>query len=93
MLKENYTWLPFDEAAKHFGYGHLESLRRRIRDLREQGYVVDIGKPPPPYKVGDDQTQNKIILYWPNHNTALIRSDASPDLLNPRLGKRARKAE
>jgi hypothetical protein len=93
MFGENYSWLPFDDAAKKYGYSHVESLRRRIRDLREQGLVVDIGKPPLPYKLGNNEAQNMIIIYWPNHNTALIRSDAPSALLNPKLGKRARKVE
>jgi len=90
MLKD-FSWLPLDEAVEYFGYKHLESLRQRIRQLRKQGYVVDIGKVPAPYEVGDEEATDKIILYWPNHNTSMIRSDAPRELLNPKLGKRARK--
>lgn len=88
---ENTLWLPLDEAAKRFGYKQLGNFRRRLRRLREQGYVVDIGKVPPPYAAGDGGGEGKIVLYWPNHNTSLIRSDAPKELLNPKLGKRARK--
>lgn len=90
MIK-NLSWLPLDEAAIRFGYKDLGSLRRRLRYLREQGYVVDIGKVPPPYQAGDGETEDKIVLYWPNHNTSMIRSDAPRELLNPKLGKRPRR--
>lgn len=42
-------WLPLDVAAKQFGYAHKESLSRRLRQLREQGFVRDIGRPPTAY--------------------------------------------
>ena len=35
-------WLPLDVAAKQFGYAHKESLSRRLRQLREQGFVRDM---------------------------------------------------
>ena len=89
MLNGNVEWLPLDAAAARFGYGHKESLRRRLRQLRKQGKVVDLGKPPSGYVVEGADTMEKVVIFWPNSKTALIRSDASADLFNPRMGKRA----
>jgi hypothetical protein len=83
-------WLPFDIAAKRFGYQHKESLRNRLRQLRAQGFVVDTGRPPADYVPGDSTTEGKVVLLWPNPKVALIRSDAPATLLNPKRGKRAR---
>ena len=82
-------WWPLDVAAEKFGY-HPESLRRRLRQLRQLGSVVDLGRPPDSYKVSQRASEGKIILQWPNPDTALLRSDAPPELLNPRRGKRPR---
>jgi len=89
VVEELYRWLPLVEAAKHFGYRHPGSLRNRLRVLRKLGFVVDIGSPPPQYKVGDINVEDKVVLYWPNAKTALLRSDAPPTLLNPKTGKRS----
>ncbi|MGA7193685.1 MAG: hypothetical protein WBW94_08650 [Anaerolineales bacterium] len=91
MLKDNHTWLSIDQAARHFGYHHPESLRRRLRDLREQNYVADIGIPPERYKVAKRPNRKKIVIYWLNPKTSLLRSDAPRNLLNPKVGKRPRK--
>ncbi len=50
MQMQNNEWLPLDLAADHFGYAHKESLRRRLRQLRERGLVCDIGRPPAAYE-------------------------------------------
>ncbi len=89
MIETNYEWWPLQEAAKHFKYTHLESLRNRLRVLRQLGKVVDLGTPPAEYKVGVGNTSGKVVLYWPNPNTALLRSDAPTTLLNGRRGKRS----
>lgn len=89
MPEEIWKWLPLDIAAKHFGYGHPGSIRRRLRQLREQGLVVDIGNPPSNYPSGGESAEGKVIIFWPNPKTALMRNDAPPDLLIPKRGKRA----
>ena len=88
MITNNIEWLPLDVAASYFGYSHKESLRNRIRQLRSQGKVVDIGNPPPMYSSENEAGSGPLTVFWPNPKTALIRSDASPDLLNPKRGKR-----
>lgn len=90
MLTREQEWLPLDVAATWFGYSHPESLRQRLRQLRDRGHVVDIGRPPTSYPVGDANALGKVVLMWPNPKTALLRSDAPADLLNPKRGKRAR---
>ena len=90
MVDETDKWLPLDQAAGRLGYTHPESLRRRLRVLRMRGKVIDLGKPPQEYKVGKGETKDKIVLYWANANTALLRSDPPAGLLIPRRGKRAR---
>ncbi len=91
MLKDNRTWLSINQVAQHFGYRHPESLRRRLRDLREQGYVADFGNPPSRYKVANHPAHKKIVIYWLNPRTMLLRSDVPKNLLNPKMGKRSRK--
>jgi hypothetical protein len=93
MLKDKRTWFSINQAAAHFGYHHPESLRRRLRSLRGQGFVVDLGDPPSRYKVADRAGRGKIVIYWLNARTALIRSDAPRNLLNPKMGKRPRKVK
>ena len=88
MINNELNWLPLDEGAVHFGYKHPESFRRRLRQLRNLGHIVDIGKPPHHYPTMDQVSTDKILLMWPNPKTALIRSDASANLLNPKRGKR-----
>lgn len=83
-------WLPLDMAAEIFGYS-LEGLRRRLRQLRQQGNLVDVGKPPADYPVEAKPTKGKVIILWPNPRTALIHRGAPPELLNPKRGKRARR--
>ena len=88
MIKDNIEWLPLDVAAAYFGYSHKESLRNRIRQLRNQGKVVDIGNPPSIYIAENNATSGSLTIFWPNPKTALIRRDASPEMLNPKRGKR-----
>jgi len=52
--------------------------------------VLDMGTPPPTYKAAKKAKQGKIIIYWPNPNTALMRSDAPAALFVPKRGKRGR---
>ncbi len=87
--EDKAEWLPLNVAAERFGYGHHESLRRRLRQLRQLGYVVDIGTPPADYTVSDRAYEGKVNIMWPNPKTALIRSDTPKYLLNPKRGKRA----
>ena len=46
MFKE---WLSVRNAAQKFGYCNQESLRRRLRQLRKRGFIVDVGEPPSKY--------------------------------------------
>jgi hypothetical protein len=78
-----------DVAAERMGY-HPESLRQRVRQLRQQGKVTDIGRPPAEYPVGDDALPGQVVVMWPNPQVALIRSDVPPDLLIPKRGRRAK---
>jgi hypothetical protein len=92
VSNEKQEWLPLDLAAERFGYNHAESLRRRLRQLRALGYVVDIGRPASDYPARKHSDQHDIVvIMWPNPKTALIRSDAPAHLLNPKPGKRARR--
>ncbi len=70
MANITHDWLTLEQAAEHFGYSHPENLRQRLRELRKRGKVVDIGSPPPEYKVGDAKTYEKIVIFWPNAKTA-----------------------
>lgn len=90
MTKEVFEWLPLDIAATRWGYTY-EGLRRRLRQLRQLNFVVDVGRPPADYSVGDSELDSKIVIMWPNPQTALIRSNVPPELLNPKRGKRSRK--
>jgi len=89
MSKLELEWLSLDDAAKHFGYSP-EGLRRRLRQLRERGRVVDLGKPPTGYAVGENRVKGKVAILWPNPRTALVDRDAPVTLLNPKRGKRPR---
>lgn len=89
---KDWEWLPLDVAGQRLGYAHKQSLTFRLRQLRQLGYVVDIGRPPAPYPVGDSSQigNGKVIVMWPNPKVALLRSDAPPCLLKPKRGKRAK---
>lgn len=92
-MDDSFKWLSLYQAAEHFGYSHTESLRQRLRTLRKRGKVLDMGKPPPEYKAVVEVTEGKIIIYWPNPNTALLRSDIPDGLLIPKRGKRVLNSE
>lgn len=89
MPMDTLEWLPLNAAAAWFGYSYPGSLRRRLRQLRKRGYVIDIGNPPAGYKRNEESESGKVVLMWPNPKTALIRSDAPAELLNSKRGKRA----
>lgn len=92
MPGNTQEWLPLDQAAAHFGYSHPENLRQRLRQLRKRGQVTDIGRPPG-YPVADRVGRHKVVIMWPNPQTALLRCDAPATLLNPKRGRRARLAK
>lgn len=77
------------DAAKHYGYRHEESLRRRLRQLREKGLVRDVGNPPKKYEVCAQLGTDAITIRWVNPTTAMISTNISMKLLNPRRGKRS----
>ena len=87
MNDQNQEWLPLDVAAERFGYAHQESLRRRLRQLRERGLVRDIGRPPANYATNEPPQDTAITIMWPNPKTALLRSDAPEDLLAAKRGR------
>ena len=78
-------WLTVEQAAKHYGYGNPESLRQRIRQLRDNGKVSDVGASPPGYRVVGNAPIN---VLWANPKSMMIADDAPPDLLNPHRGRR-----
>ena len=92
MFKE---WLSVRNAAQKFGYCNQESLRRRLRQLRKRGFIVDVGEPPSKYvKERNKHTnQSKIYLYWSSPTTMFIRADAPKHFLNSKRGKRSKKQE
>ena len=79
MRKQNNEWLPLDVAAEQFGYAHKESLRRRLRQLRERGLVRDFGRPPAAYQKVEQREEVPITLMWPNPKTALLHREAPPN--------------
>ena len=89
MNKQNEEWLPLDMAAKQLGYAHKESLRRRLRQLRERGLVNDIGRPPTSYQNVEHGERAPITLMWPNPRTALLNHDAHSTLLTAKRGRPA----
>jgi hypothetical protein len=89
-MQSSRDWLPLDVAAKKYGYADKTSFFRRLKQLRERGYVVDVGRPPDTYPIGDEHTQHKTVILWPNPKVSLVRSDAPAKLFNPKRGKRAR---
>jgi len=87
MQTRNAQWLPLDIAAKQFGYAHKESLSRRLRQLREQGFVRDIGRPPNTYHEVEQKLEATIIIMWPNPKTALLHHEAPSNLLVAKRGR------
>lgn len=90
MTVNKAQWLPLHVAAQHFGYQHRESLRRRLRQLRQQGLVQDLGWPPEDYSETKYNEAAQMVLMWPNPQTALLRSDAPRSLLQAKRGRRHR---
>lgn len=86
--KKTLEWLPLDVAIEQFGYAYKESLSRRLRQLRQRGYVIDIGRPPAAYPVSSSPQKGKINIMWPNPKTALIRSDTPLNLLHAKRIRR-----
>ena len=80
-------WLPLDVAAKQFGYAHKESLSRRLRQLREQGFVRDIGRPPVAYCDEGKKEDAAITIMWPNPKTALLENNAPKELFTANRGR------
>ena len=89
--QKNIEWLPLEDAATRYGYAHKESLSRRLRQLRQRGFVADIGHPPGKYANRPNNENAAIILMWPNPITTLIHQDAPATLLDSKRGKRAQK--
>ena len=89
MQTKNNEWLPLDIAAEQFGYAHKESLRRRLRQLRERGLVRDFGRPPDPYQNLEKGEEVPITIMWPNPKTALLHRDAPSELLAAKRGRPA----
>mgnify|MGYP001812945164 FL=1 len=87
MKTETEKWLPLDIAAEQFGYAHKESLSRRLRQLRNQHLVVDIGRPPDAYRDTEPKAEAEITIMWPNPKTALLRNDAPSSLLQSSRGR------
>ena len=87
MGTEIEEWLPLDIAAEQFGYAHKESLSRRLRQLRKQGKVRDIGRPPAAYLDAEPEADAEITIMWPNPKTALLRNDATLLLLRSSRGR------
>jgi hypothetical protein len=88
-MKNDSKWLPLDIAAKRFGYAHKESLSRRLRQLRQRGFVIDCGRPPVAYRDSKAKPKATIVLMWSNPKTALLREDAPRSLMCARRGRPA----
>ncbi len=89
MQFNNHEWLSFEQAVVQFGYAHKNSLSARIRQLRKQEKVIDIGSPPKNYTVSEpDDTSGKIIIMWLNGRAPFIRVDTPGNLLNAKPGRR-----
>lgn len=88
-MKTLTKWLPLDIASARLGYAHKESLTRRLRQLRQQGQVIDRGRPPAAYGQIHANANAPITLMWPNPQTALLRNDAPRSLLHAKRGRPA----
>lgn len=81
-------WISIPQAAKLFGYKQPDSIRRRLRQLRERGLVQDLGNPPQEYAPSNEP--RPVRIYWVNPVTMLLDPTASKDLLIPKPGKRGK---
>jgi hypothetical protein len=79
-------WLTFKQAAAKFGYSR-EGFRDRLRQLRELGYVADIGSAPAEY--AHLKITGQVVVMWANPKAGLVRSDAPANLFNSSHGYRA----
>ena len=89
MRNDSVLWWPLAQAAKHFGYSHPENMRQRLRQLRRRGVVSDLGEPPAQYPVIKKARAGDVVIFWPNPNTALMRSDVPAEYFIPKRGRRA----
>ncbi|MBX3046999.1 MAG: hypothetical protein KF698_08395 [Anaerolineales bacterium] len=83
---EKGNWITLPEAAELFGYGHVVSLRNRLRQLRERGLVQDLGNPPSEYTPGAEP--RPVRVYWVNPLTMLLDSTAPAEFFSPKRGRR-----
>lgn len=79
-------WLTMKRATDYYGYAHPESLRNRIRQLRDGGLVSDTGNPPKGYAARKGAPIN---VLWSNPQSMMLEDNAPADLLNPKRGRRA----
>ncbi len=77
-------WLSVSQAAKAFGYKSAYTLRQRIRQLREQGFVSDLGDPPEGYRMVKDAP---VQILWGNPKSMMVNDESSPELLNGQVGR------
>lgn len=77
-------WYNIRRAAKVFGYKHPESLRQRIRQLREEGKVSDIGSPPHGYKIVPNAP---VTVLWANPKSMMVSSESSDEVLSAQIGR------
>ena len=88
-MKIDENWMPLNQASIHYGYKNLESFRRRLRQLRRLGLVVDIGNPPPDYpNINNPENDHKITVWWFNPKLAFVQTNLPLDLFDPKPGKR-----
>ena len=86
-MTQKQDWLPLDIAVEKYGYAHKESLRRRLRQLRECGRVIDVGRPPAKYRDAAPGDEADIVLMWPNPKVVLIGGNSAKNLLKSRRGR------
>jgi hypothetical protein len=79
-------WLTFSQAAEKYGYSR-EGFRDRLRQLRELGYVADVGHPPSAY--AKLRNTGQVVVLWANPKAGLIRADAPEELFDASHGYRA----
>ncbi len=90
MSKNILNWIPIKDAVEQFGYYSNDNLNRRLRQLRNQGLVIDLGDPPDRYPAGDIPVKGKVSLLWANPRAFLIHKDAPEELLIAKRGKRVK---
>lgn len=78
-------WLSMPQAVEKYGYSNANSLRRRLRQLRELGQVEDLGAPPEEIRAGG---KGPVRILWANPKSMMLGADAPAELLNPKVGRR-----